>query len=67
VCLWKICSWKVDTPSPKKIKDKSILPVIKEIQIEPQDRGKFMGVGGSTIKNIERLTGYNFIDKIISF
>ena len=51
----------------RKIKDKSILPVIKEIQIEPQDRGKFMGVGGSTIKNIERLTGYNFIDKIISF
>jgi polyribonucleotide nucleotidyltransferase len=41
----------------RKIKDKSILPVIKEIQIEPQDRGKFMGVGGSTIKNIERLTG----------
>ena len=45
-----------DSLDNRVAKKENILPVIKEIQIESQDRGKFMGVGGSNIRNIERLT-----------
>jgi polyribonucleotide nucleotidyltransferase len=33
------------------------VPVIKELKVSPQDRGRFVGVGGMNLKRIEKATG----------